>query len=330
MKNILLIATGGTIASAREASGAVNAGLTGETLLASLHAPLPGIAVRVENFQAAGSYALDLATIHRLCRRIDEVLAGEDVDGIVVTHGTDTMEESAFLAWLLVRSDKPVVFTGAQRHAGQPDTDGPRNIHDAITAAASPALTGIGAVILFEGDIHAARHVAKTHSSRVDTFRSAGHGKLGEIDGGRVYLYSRPAPARGPIQTPNLDPDVELIALGLGSTPRYLEWAGANGASGIVLSAFGRGNAPKGFAAATAALTASGIPVIIASRCAEGRTLAVYGNDSGGCTLVEAGGILAGDLSAVKARLALSAMLGAGYDLPRIAAGFAAFGDPDT
>lgn len=324
MKNIVLIATGGTIASAREASGAVNAGLSGETLLASLHAPLDGITVTVENFEAAGSYALDLATIYRLCRRIDALLATDDVDGIVVTHGTDTMEESAFLAWLLVQSDKPVVFTGAQRHAGQPDTDGPRNIHDAITVAASPDMTGLGAVIVFEGEIHGARYVAKTHTSRVDTFRSAGHGKLGEIDGGRVHVYSRPAVPRKPILTPALDPNVELIALGLGSTPRYLEWAGANGASGMVLSAFGRGNAPKGFATATARMTAAGLPVVIASRCAEGRTLAVYGKDSGGCTMVEAGGILAGDLSAVKARLALSAMLGAGYDLAGIMAGFEA------
>lgn len=330
MKHITLLATGGTIASAREASGAVNAGLTGETLLASLHAPLDGITVTVENFEAAGSYALDLATIHRLCARIDALLASDAVDGLVVTHGTDTMEESAFLAWLLVQSQKPVVFTGAQRHAGQPDTDGPRNIHDALTAAASDRLTGLGAVILFEGDIHGARYVSKTHTSRVDTFRSPGHGKLGEIDGGTVYIYSRPAAPRQPIRASAIDPNVELIALGLGSTPRYLDWAGANGASGIVLSAFGRGNAPKGFAASTARLTGAGLPVIVASRCAEGRTLPVYGNDSGGVTLVQSGAVLAGDLSPIKARLTLAVMLGAGYDQARIAAGFAALADDDA
>jgi L-asparaginase len=202
------------------------------------------------------------------------LLADVAVSGVVVTHGTDTMEESAYLAWLLVRSDKPVVFAGAQRHAGQQDTEGPRNIHDAILLAASGAPDGIGAAIVFEGDIHGARHVAKTHTSRVDTFRSAGLGKLGEIDGGEVHLYSRPALPRPQIAAPRLDPDVELIALSLGSTPRYLDRAGANGASGIVLSAFGRGNAPKGFAAATERLVAAGIPVIIASRCAEGRTRA--------------------------------------------------------
>ncbi|MCA0044800.1 asparaginase [Celeribacter litoreus] len=313
MKNVTLIATGGTIASAADKSaGAVNAGLTGETLLASLHTPLDGIEVTVENFEAAGSYALDLDTIRRLCVRIDEVLADERVDGVVVTHGTDTMEESAFLAWLLVASDKPVVFTGAQRHAGQPDTDGPRNIFDAICAAASGALTGVGAVILFEGDIHGGRYVTKAHTSRVDTFRSVGHGKLGEVDHGTVYLYSRPAHDRIPLSTDALDPDVELIAMGLGTTPRLMTLAAEAGASGFVLSAFGRGNAPKGFAAATADLVARDIPVVVASRCHEGRTMAIYGKDSGGVTLVGNGAVLAGDLSAVKARLLLSALIGSG------------------
>ncbi|WP_460274040.1 asparaginase [Celeribacter sp. ULVN23_4] len=326
MKNVALIATGGTIASsADKTAGAVNAGLSGETLLKSLHQPLEGIEVSVENFEAAGSYALDLATIHRLCRRIDEVLTDDGVDGVVVTHGTDTMEESAFLAWLLVQSDKPVVFTGAQRHAGQPDTDGPRNIYDAICAAASAALVGVGAVILFEGDLHGGRYVTKAHTSRVDTFRSVGQGKLGEVDHGRVYVYARPAHPRPVLETPALDPDVELIALGLGSTPRLMKLAGEHGATGIVLSAFGRGNAPKGFADVTEELVAAGCPVVVASRCHEGRTQAIYGKDSGGVTLVAKGALLAGDLSAVKARLLLSALVGKGLKGPDLAAALASY-----
>nr|WP_321507657.1 asparaginase [uncultured Celeribacter sp.] len=326
MKHVTLIATGGTIASSTDtAAGAVNAGLSGETLLNSLHEPLDGIEVTVENFEATGSYALDLATLHRLCRRIDEVLADESVDGVVVTHGTDTMEESVFLAWLLVASEKPVVFTGAQRHAGQPDTDGPRNIHDAICAAASPVLQGVGPVILFEGDIHGARYVTKAHSSRVDTFRSVGHGKLGEVDHGEVYLYARPAHARPVFDTPRLDPDVELITLGLGVTPRLMKLAGDHGASGIVLSALGRGNAPKGFADETARLVAAGCPVVVATRCHEGRTRAVYGKDSGGVTLVANGALLAGDLSAVKTRLLLSALIGKGLSGAMLAETFARY-----
>ncbi|RPE66992.1 asparaginase [Pacificibacter maritimus] len=319
MKQITLLATGGTIASAEnKTSAGVTAGIKAETLLQSLHSMPDGIEVQVENFEAAGSYALDLATIFRLTARIDAVLADPKIDGVVVTHGTDTMEESAFLAWLMLRTDKPVVFTGAQRHAGQPDTDGPRNIADALSAAASDALIGIGPVVMFEGDIHGARYVCKAHTSRVDAFRSVGHGKLGEVDYGDVHIYQRPAHMRPQIKASAVDPNVELIAIGMGTRPHLMALAGEHGASGIVLSAFGRGNAPDGFAAETQRLTQKGIPVVVASRCHEGRTRAVYGNDSGGVSLVAKGGILAGDLSAVKARLMLATCLGAGCDLAEI------------
>ncbi|WP_353474752.1 asparaginase [Salipiger sp. H15] len=310
MPHIVLVATGGTIASfAATEGGPVSAGLSGDALLQSLHAPLPGITVEVDNFTVAGSNALTLEAVHGVCRHIDARLSEPGVDGVVVTHGTDTMEESAFLARLLVRSDKPVVFTGAQRHAGQPDTDGPRNMRDAILAAAIPDLTGVGAVILFEGEIHGARHVSKVHASRVDTFRSNGHGKLGEVDEDEVHLYTRPARPRLVLDAPLLDPEVELVAAGLGSTPRYLEWCASSGVSGVVIEAFGRGNAPKGYAEAIRKLVAAGIPVILATRCTEGRTRAIYGSDGGAVTLVEAGAILAGDLSAAKARLLLAALL---------------------
>lgn len=323
MKTVILIATGGTIAStADSAGGPVNAGVAGARLLETLHERPEAIDVRVEDFEAVGSYALDLETVHRLCARIDACLADDAVDGVVVTHGTDTMEESAYLADVLVTSDKPVVFTGAQRHADAPDTDGPRNIGDAIRCAACEGLKGQGAVILFEGDIHAARDVTKVHTSRVDTFRSPGLGKLGEVDGGSVHLYRR-ITARRTLAAARLDPGVELILLGLGSSPDYLDFCAASGKSGIVLAAFGRGNAPRGFAARIARLTAKGVPVVVASRCSEGRTLPVYGRDSGGRTLEDAGVIFAGDLSSIKARLLLSALLGAEADSRTIRAAFA-------
>ncbi|SFA96042.1 asparaginase [Poseidonocella pacifica] len=323
MTTVTVIATGGTIASfAATPGGPVTAGLTGDSLLEALHTRPEGIDLRVENFDAVGSYALDLATIHRLCATIDRVLEEDEVAGVVVAHGTDTMEESAYLADLLVRSDKPVVFTGAQRHAGTPDTDGPRNIADAIRCAASPALRGQGAVILFEGDFHAAREVTKVHTSRVDTFRSPGLGKLGEVDGSVVHLY-RQRPAREVLATSVLDPDVELILLGMGSTPKYLDYCADANVSGVVLAAFGRGNAPKGFADAARRLVDRGVPVVVASRCAEGRVQPVYGGDSGGTTLAEAGVIFAGSLQPVKARLRLSALLGADTPTTEIREAFA-------
>lgn len=321
MTSVTLIATGGTIASAQN-KDAVTAGIEGKTLLQGVTIPAPDITVQVQEFKASGSYALDLSTVFRLCRTIEEALSDPSTDGVVVTHGTDTMEESAFLAWLMVRSEKPVVFTGAQRHAGLADTDGPRNISDAISAAASSALTGIGPVIVFEGDIHAARYVTKAHTSRVDAFRSIGLGKLGEVDQGRVCVYQRPAHRPPKIQTKRLEPEVELIGLGLGSSPKMVTLAAEHGTRGFVLAAFGRGNAPNGFAEEIARLSERNIPVVVASRCHEGRTQPIYGNDSGGATLAKNGAIFAGDYSPVKARLLLSAGLGAGYSKEEIASLF--------
>ncbi|MBN9888008.1 asparaginase [Salipiger abyssi] len=321
-KIVVLIATGGTIASTEDATeGAVNATLSGGDLLARLHDRPEGVSIREEAFGTLGSYALDLETVHRLCRRIAVALEQPEVAGVVVTHGTDTMEESAYLSDILVASEKPVVFTGAQRHAGEPDTDGPRNIGDAIRCAASEALKGCGTVILFEGDIHAARDVSKTHTSRVDAFRSAGLGKLGEVDGGEVYLYRRPIQGVH-IATKRLESRIALMLLGLGSSPEYLDFCLQNGTKAVVLAAFGRGNAPRGFADAVRRLSTHNIPVIVASRCPEGRTLPVYGRDSGGSSLAAAGAYFSGSLSPIKARLLMSALLGAGVTSAELATKF--------
>lgn len=321
--HVTLIATGGTIASRAAVAGApVTAQLNGESLLTRLRSRPEGVAIRVEEFASIGSFALDLATVHALAMRARAALADPACLGVVITHGTDTMEETAFALDLLVGGDRPIVLTGAQRNAGDPDTDGPRNLSDALLVAASPAARGLGALILFEGDLHAARDVTKTHSSRTDTFRSGSLGKLGEVDCGCVHIYRRPQRVAA-IDAPRLDPRVELMRLSLGATPDVLDWWAERGVRGVVIEAFGRGNAPVGFAAAVARLVAKGIAVIIASRCAEGRTAPIYGGDSGGTSLAAAGAIFAGDLSGHKARLLVSALLGAGCDSAAIRAHFA-------
>lgn len=323
MSHVTVIATGGTIASGHSGDASVIADRKGAVLLASLHDPLEGIVVKVVDFVSVGSYALDLGMVHQLIKAIGEELAREDCDGVVVTHGTDTMEETGFIADLLVPGDKPIVFTGAQRHADMPDTDGPRNIADAVRVAADPAARGLGSVILFEGDIHAARNVSKTHSSRVDTFRSAGYGKLGEVDHGKVHIRRRPD--RLTLPDHGLVGNIEIVMPGLGSSAAYLDYCLSADVAGVVINAFGRGNAPRGFAAAVKRLTDAGKPVIVASRCAEGRTLEVYGGDSGATTLAAAGAIFAGELSATKSRLLLSALLPAGIGKDSIAATFNQF-----
>ncbi|MDQ0396489.1 asparaginase [Labrys monachus] len=312
MKKICLITTGGTIASRRNSeTGHTVAGVSGHDLRASLHDPLPDIELEVEEFCNIGSYAFDLPLAFALAARINAKLDG-GCDGVVVTHGTDTMEESAYMAELLLRGDKPVVFTGAQRAADQPDTDGPRNIADAVRLAAAPAARGLGAMICFEQEFHAARDVTKTHTSRVDTFMSGEHGKLGEIDAGQVFVHRRPT-LRRTYAPAALEPAVELVKLSMGSTDGYLRYAAAHGTKAFVLEGFGLGNAPPAVTAAAVEIVRAGIPVIMTSRCPKGRVKPVYGN-GGGRDLADGGVIFAGDLNGPKARILAALLLGLGLD----------------
>ncbi|MBB3998647.1 asparaginase [Aureimonas pseudogalii] len=325
MTTIQLITTGGTIASRPAgASGDVVAGMSGADLRATLHDPLDGIALEVDDFCKVGSSAIDLPLAFALTRRINEHLGRADCDGVVVTHGTDTMEESAFLADLLVRSDKPVVFTGAQRSADAPDTDGPRNIANAVRLAASQQAHGLGAVICFEEDIHAARDVTKTHTSRTDTFRSGEHGKLGEVDGSVVSVHRRPLLRRG-YAPARIETEVELLKLTMGVSDRLIRHVASAGAKAIVVEGFGRGNPTPAITQAIGEIVAAGIPVIICSRCPEGRTKPVYGN-GGGRDAERAGAIFAGDLAGIKARLLAAVLLGEGADMARLREEFAFFG----
>jgi L-asparaginase len=317
MKKICLITTGGTIASRHdEKTGHVVAAVSGSELRATLHDPLAGIELKVDEFCNVGSFAFDLSLAFGLATRINERLNEPDCDGVVVTHGTDTMEESTYMADLLVRSDKPVVFTGAQRAADQPDTDGPRNIADSVRLAASPAAQGLGVMICFEQEFHAARDATKTHTSRVDTFMSGEHGKLGEVDAGRVFVHRKPTLRRN-YALSAIDTNVELIKLVIGSTDGYLRYAADNGSKAIILEGFGIGNATPAVTRAAADIIKGGIPVIITSRCPKGRVKPVYGN-GGGKDLFAAGAIFAGDLTGPKARVLTSVLLGQGWGIDRM------------
>jgi L-asparaginase len=313
MPLIRLVTTGGTIASRYDAAKASTiASVSGDDLRRTLHDPLEGIALEVDEFCNLGSSAMDLALAFGLARRIAGHVADPACDGVVVTHGTDTMEESAWLADLLVEGDKPVVFTGAQRSADAPDTDGPRNLGDAIRLAASPQARGLGVMICFEQEFHAARDVTKTHTLRTDTFHSYAHGKLGEIDGSRVSVQRRPV-LRKTYAPDRIENDVELIRLVMGAGDRALRFAVAGGARAVVLEGFGLGNATPAVARAVADLEASGLPVIVTSRCPRGPVKPVYGN-GGGADLERAGAIFAGDLAGPKARILACVLLGLGMD----------------
>ena len=259
------------------------------------------------------SCAMTLPLAFSLAEGINFHLVHAECLGVVVTHGTDTMEESAYLTDLLLVNLKPVVFTGAQRSADDTASDGPRNISDAVRLASSPSAHGLGAMIMFEQQFHAARDVTKSHTSRVETLVSRSYGKLGEIDGFTVSVSRRPT-LRRTYDAGKIEPCVDLIKMVLGSDDRLIRYAAASGAKAIILEGFGRGNATPVVAAAVKDIVAGGVPVIVASRCGDGRVRPIYGN-GGGKDLENAGAIFAGDLTCPKARVLACVLLGAGMTL---------------
>jgi L-asparaginase len=217
------------------------------------------------------------------------------------------MEETAFLADLLVDSDKPLVFTGSQRAADEPDSDGPRNLVSAVRVAASEQARGLGALVVFDNEIHLARDVTKSHTSRLAAFESPEFGKAGIVDGPQVIVHRR-RNARSLFKTERVEQRIDLIKLAMGANNRLIDCAVESGARGIVIEAFGRGNVtPKVLEAVRRAIERN-VVVVVVSRCGRGRVEPVYGG-SGGATLARAGALFAGDLSGVKARILLGVLL---------------------
>lgn len=322
MARIALVTTGGTIASRAAIGGDVTAEVGGHALAQSLGARLPaGLELTVDDYLRVNSSSLDLDMAFAMARRIADHAARADCDGVVVTHGTDSMEESAFLADLVVPGDTPVVFTGAQRSAEDADGDGPRNLASACRLAAAPQARGLGTMILFEDDFHAARDVTKTHASRTDTFRSGEHGKLGEVDGDVVTVHRRPT-LRAHIPTERIETRVGLFKSALGLNGDYIRFCVERGARAVVVEGFGRGNAHPDVTAAIEDAVTAGTQVIMCTRCPEGRVKPVYGN-GGGRDIERAGAIFAGDLSGVKARILAAVCLGAPDGAARLRERFA-------
>jgi len=258
-----------------------------------------------EQIASIGSQDMNDDVWLRLARRANELLATPGVDGIVVTHGTDTLEETAYFLDLTVPGDKPVVLIGAQRNASEKDFDGPRNLLNAARVCVSPDARGKGAMIVLNNQVNAAREVAKGHTSSVETFRSGDFGFLGVADADRVVFYRAPTRRQHVPLVQDKLPYVEIVAMYGGADGAMIRAALAAGAKGIVVQALGWGNMNVPMYEAVQEAIGKGVPVVISTRVPTGRVLPVYGFKGGGKTLKEAGAVFADDLSPPKARLLL-------------------------
>jgi L-asparaginase len=312
--SVLVLTTGGTIASLPDpATGAKRPAVSGAELVASV----PGLAevadVRVEEVAAESSWNLTPAHMLAVARRANEALAGGDVDGLVVTHGTDTVEETAFLTDLTLSADRPVVFTAAMRSPDEPSADGPRNLLNAVRVAAAPEARGAGAVVALNDEIHAARWVRKLDTGLTGAFGSPRHAALGRVTPTELELGTLP-PRGFTIEPANeLSHEVALVSAYPGTDgAAMVAVVEATDAAGLVVEGTGSGNVPGSAEAGIRAVVERGLPVVVATRVPGGSSGSGYGSPGGGARLRELGAVTAGPLSAGKARLLLMVLLAGG------------------
>lgn len=329
MRTVVVITTGGTIASTSDEDGAKVASVSGATLMSGL--PAGGsVSVRVIEAMNRNSYDIGFEQMDEISRLVKEALADIDTCGVVVTHGTDTLEESAMLVDLFHQDPRPVVFTGAQLSHDNQATDGPRNLSDAIAAAAAADARGLGVLVCFAGVLHSARGTRKVHNSAGSAFLDADHGPLGTVIGDgcvRVHTRLRRAPTGLPPSVVIAGTRVDIVATFPGADAAALEAVLAKGARGVVLQATGYGNANAEIVAAVERCTRAGVHVVLSSRVAAGVIKPVYGGGGGGVDLVAAGAIPSGHLRPSQARILLAALIASGRTREEIVTAFAA--EPD-
>ena len=309
MRTVAVLATGGTIATRSDEAGQAVARASGADLVSAL-VPQPGVRVVVDDVLRVGGYLMTPALMHQLAVRAHQHLADDAVAGLVVTHGTDTTEETAYFLDLVVDDERPIVVTGAQRPADAPDSDGPRNLADAVTVAAHPSTRGLGCLIVFGGRIFAARGTRKSHTVAADTFTAPTGGQLGWVRGDTVQVDSRPVRRRHlPLPGDDLSGlRVDVAACYPGADATALRAFAAAGARGVVLEATGAGNANPEICAAVAELTARGVVVVTSTRVECGPVVPIYGG-GGGTDLLAAGAVPAGTLRPSQARVLLVLLL---------------------
>jgi L-asparaginase len=300
-----LIATGGTIASLPDPeTGAVRPAVSAADLVAGV----PGLPpVEVDEVAHVNGWNVTPETMLAVARRA----ADAGPEGVIVTHGTDTVEETAFFCDLTV--ERTVVFAGAMRSGGEIGADGARNLLAAAAVASSPEVGGMGSLLVLGDEIHAARRVRKLDSFRTSAFGSPGHGPVGTVVPGSVRFALGP-PRRVLVPLPEVcDAPVPVVQTYTGMEEGLIEAViDACGARGLVLEGTGLGNVPGSAERGVRAALERGLPVVAATRVPSGGTGAVYGGPGGLVTLRSLGVHAAGSLSAAKARLLLMLLLAAG------------------
>ncbi|MGO1971659.1 MAG: asparaginase [Propionibacteriaceae bacterium] len=308
---ISLLGTGGTISAVQSASvpdsrGAADLSAEGGRGPWQVHG---------RDVMRVSSRAIGPAEMWQLARAVEEEVAA-GADGVVITHGTDTLEETAYALSLLLEPRVPVVLTGAMRQPGAPGADGPANVHASLVAAADPRLAVYGPVVVFADEVHAGRSVTKRHSALVSAFASPPVGPVATVVEERVRLLQPPSPESSLLRVTEAPAQRVELLWAVAGADGLLVRALAGQVDGLVVAGTGGGHLPPAMAADVVALVESGTPVVLASRCADGPQVLTetYTGPGSEVHLLSAGLLSGGDLSPIKCRLRLLFGLAAGLE----------------
>jgi L-asparaginase len=308
-KRLAIIFTGGTISMKYDtAIGAAVPALSGHEILNLVQGVDEVANVEVIEFGRYPGPHMTLPQMMGLASMVRATLERDDVDGVVITHGTDTLEETAYLLDLTTASNKPVTIVGAMRNSSEMGWDGPPNLLSAMRVAAAEGARGLGVMVVMSDTILAASEATKTHTESFDSFQSPDFGPLGVVDRGEVIIR-RLSLKRDYLPASEIIEPVFLIKLAAGMDSTLINAAIDASARGLVIEAVGRGNVPPAVMPAIPRALAAGLPVVLVSRCLRGRVSDSYGYEGGGKQLRQLGVIFADFLNGQKARIKLSLAL---------------------
>lgn len=331
MKKIYILATGGTIAgSAKKSQNSLNFGsyTSGEKQISQLLEEIPSLGklaqISAEQFVNIGSQDMTSEICLNLARRVDEIL--REFDGVVIAHGTDTMEESAYFLNLMINSDKPVILTGAMRNSDSLSSDGALNLYNAIAVATNENARKMGVMVVINDEIYSARDVSKTNTNLLNTFMSPNSGKIGVAHYGEVKFYAKSLRAhtyKTPFCADKISSNlldkfarVEIIFVHQDIDGAFVRDAIRRGAKGLVIATFGNGNVGSALQDELKFALENGVAIVLSSRTGSG----VVSADESENTL--ANFILADNLNPQKARILLLISLLHGLNLAQIADAF--------
>jgi L-asparaginase len=303
-EHIQVLATGGTIASTKE-KGEVRPTEAGTDVVDRLVELDEFTDITVRSIAQTASSDMTFETIVRVAEEAREA-AMEGSDGVVVMHGTSTMEESAYYLDVCLDLDVPILFTGAQRRPDQPSSDGAANFRDAVQTATAPEFhPDDGVYVVLNNEIHHARDVTKIHSFKLDGFESPAAGPVGTIRPKGITLHREPGSRSATIPVVRSSKRVEIVRSGVSVDATPIERALNADVDGIIVEGTGLGNTTAKLADGIVKAVEMGVPVVVTTRCPAGGVAPVYGYRGGNKMLVDNGAINAGDLSTQKARIKL-------------------------